>query len=569
MKRIVNGNIFTKVAIVLIIAARIHTALIRYFDNDEFSHMHWVWLMASGKIPYRDFFFYITPFFQWIQIPIFLLPPGGYVLLIARLSQLVTYLAVTFLIYMLSRKFADKTTAILAAVIFLTFPMTFDKTIDIRPDTLMMLLYLIPVYIAINSKPLTPLLLVLGGASISLGFLMLPKILFAIPALLYLFMLTKQILRPKNIVLFLLGALIPAIILMVYLVSHGILQDAFLAITRDSVAVNAGKSPFSPWKALSPWPLVYMAEGGPSLPWYVNTGIWITALAGLILYFIKKPAFGVFFLLYFAAGILFLFLFPAPYLQYFFPLSVFAAFLSAYLYIYCIRALIRLAGTLHVPKFGIGIMILSYGVLALLLGTSFTQQYLLRVSPGMANTEQMSVIADLPMIRSGESVYDMVGSYVFRPDGYFICCHPYQEFVDNLSRKVPTLRESLIATKTKFIILDRTGMSLWQPRVADLDFLKKNYLPSAKNWKIYPLGVKFLCYNGSCFQADADNRVLGDATATLTIPIGETFTLATVPEGNSVTIDGKMYSQKVPLSAGTYSFTIPDTISEFTLKLVR
>ncbi len=106
-------------------------------------------------------------------------------------------------------------------------------------------------------------------------------------------------------------------------------------------------------------------------------------------------------------------------------------------------------------------------------------------------------------------------------------------------------------------------------RQADLDFLKKNYLPSAKNWKIYPLGVKFLCYNGSCFRADADNRVLGDTTATLTIPIGETFTLVTVPQGNTVTIDGKMYSQKVPLSAGTYSFTVPHTISEFTLKLIR
>ncbi len=451
MKRIVNGNIFAKVAIVLIVAARIHTALIRYFDNDEFSHMHWVWLMANGKIPYRDFFFYITPFFQWIQIPIFLLPPGGYVLLIARLSQLVTYLAVTFLIYMLSKKFADKTTAILAAVIFLTFPMTFDKTIDIRPDTLMMLLYLIPVYLAINSKPLTPFLLVLGGASISLGFLMLPKILFAIPALLYLFMLTKQILRPKNIALFLLGALIPAIILIVYLVSHGIMQDAFYAITRDSVAVNAGKSPFSPWKALSPWPLVYMAGGGPSLPWYVNTGIWITALAGLILYFIKKPAYGVFLPPLFRSR------YP---ISLSFPCSVSAVFLSAFRV--CLISFRILIYILY-PRIGTsrGFTPCSEARKSdrcpVLRSTCSPFGYIVYptvptpVSPGMANTEQMSVISDLPMIRSDEPVYDMVGSYVFRPDGYFICCHPYQEFVDHLSKKVPTLRESLVATKTKFI----------------------------------------------------------------------------------------------------------------------
>ena len=72
----------------------------------------------------------------------------------------------------------------------------------------------------------------------------------------------------------------------------------------------------------------------------------------------------------------------------------------------------------------------------------------------------------------------MVGSYVFRPDGYYICCHPYAEFAHKLtSGPGLDLAKSFIANKTKFLVMDRVGFVFWKSLDADKAFLLTNYLP--------------------------------------------------------------------------------------------
>jgi len=140
-------------------------------------------------------------------------------------------------------------------------------------------------------------------------------------------------------------------------------------------AVNAGKIPFSPWKALSPYPLVYVISGGPSLPWQVNTAIWIMSIIGLLPFIIRRPLYGVYLLIFTICGIVFLFEFPAPYTQYFLPLSVFAGISAAFL-IYCLNGALRLILKQNViPEF---IYMIVIGTMLYAMVVSFKTQFDIR-----------------------------------------------------------------------------------------------------------------------------------------------------------------------------------------------
>ena len=124
------------------------------------------------------------------------------------------------------------------------------------------------------------------------------------------------------------------------------------------------------------------------------------------------------------------------------------------------------------------------------VASSFAQQYFDRNSVGGSNFEQLQVIRDLLNVsKEDETVHDMVGSYVFRPDGYYICCHPYGEFRHLLKIQLPSLIESFKQRQTKFVIMDRTAKVFWQTPEPEKSFLYANFLPS-KYYKIYTLGRK-------------------------------------------------------------------------------
>lgn len=464
--------------------------LIRYFDPDEFAHLHWAYLVSIGQLPYRDFFFYIAPVFQWFLYPLFKLPPNPDILIFARLVQFLTYLGLIFLLYKITVSLLNRSVAILTILIFSVFPMTFDKTLEVRPDILMTGLFLASVYSLLKNKYF------LSGLLFSLSLLVIPKIIFAIPAIGYL--LFRQI-RINKLIYFIIGLLIPFILFTGYLLKNNLLPLALQSIFQDSLIVNSGKDAFRPWVALSPFPLVYVNNGGISFPWIVNTAIWLAALAGLVILLVRKQIWGIFFLLFFTGATFFLFLFPVPYLQYFIPLTALASILAAILLKQLNRWLIQAHEEIgqfralrrRGPSVSEGSQDtrnwtndLSALILILLL-ISFFLQFRERIKPD--NREQLGVIRDvLAISQPSDTFYDMVGSYVFRPDGYYICCHPYYEFIDKLSYQLPTLRDSLVTNQTKFVVLDRSGQSLWKPLPEDLNYLLTHYQPSGYP-KIYVL----------------------------------------------------------------------------------
>jgi len=264
-KRIIR--LAATVFMLLVIFGRLHLSFVRYFDSDEMSHMHWAWLVAKGNIPYRDFFFYNLPGYQYLISWPFLLPPSSSILILTRIWQLVMYLGAAVLLHRIARKLTRSTlTALLSVVIFLTFPMTFDKTIDIRPDISMMLLYMLAVDIVINNTKWNSWRLIAVGLCVAASvFITLKTVIFALPALAYLYLTHKPSPTVKQILITLAGLVIPAVIFILFLALTGALPNAITMVTRDGFAVSAGKSPFSPWGGLgSPFPK-FFSTGVPPL----------------------------------------------------------------------------------------------------------------------------------------------------------------------------------------------------------------------------------------------------------------------------------------------------------------
>lgn len=64
-----------KIILILITVAlilRIPILLVRYFDPDEFEHLHAARNIYHGMIPYRDYFEHHTPFLHFFISPLYL-----------------------------------------------------------------------------------------------------------------------------------------------------------------------------------------------------------------------------------------------------------------------------------------------------------------------------------------------------------------------------------------------------------------------------------------------------------------------------------------------------------------
>lgn len=231
-------KVYRVVILLLIVFAfffRISLLKIRFFDPDEFQHLHGARLIYHGQLPYRDYFDHHTPFLHFIMsglYPIFGEEIG--ILFVARALMMVFTAVILCLIYILT-KILYKSDAGLFAVLFLSYVLMFqEKTIEIRPDLPAVAFWLASLIFMVkgikkNSNSFAPLWFLYSGLSVGIAIMFTQKTMFALAgqfiALVWLFFDPRlefsKIRRLKLIGIFIGGVSIPIILTCIYFLVRG------------------------------------------------------------------------------------------------------------------------------------------------------------------------------------------------------------------------------------------------------------------------------------------------------------------------------------------------------------
>ncbi|KKS89997.1 MAG: hypothetical protein UV63_C0008G0017 [Microgenomates group bacterium GW2011_GWC1_43_11] len=571
--------VLSTVFLIALLLSRLHIGLVRFFDPDETANANWAYLISQGLLPYRDFFYYYTPLFHWLFAPFFLLPEGPYLIIIFRIIAWSIYVALMYTLYKIVYTISqDRLTALLSCFIFIVFPMTFDKVIEIRPDILMTSLFFIGVYALYTAKKVQSQQFFISGLCIAVSCLVFMKMIFAFPALLYLLLWNFSIKHAsvwiqKQIVPFCFGFFIPFVLFMLYLYSHSILYLALDDIVRGSIITNMSSGIyFSLLDALRPWPIVYLSKGGITLPWIVQIGIWIFGFLGIPIVILRNRRFGLFIVLFVLFAILFLFIFRRPFVQYFIPLSIIVSVSGAYMLVWCFRFFHHMCMEKLTPLFFIKATIFYIPPITLisLLLTSYFMQYRERAVP--TNGEQLEVLRLVhEHIPKNETVVDLAGSYLYRTSGFLYHVASYATYIDVFDPKAETLTQSLERNQTKYVVLDQKAYIFWTPKPDDIQFIFTHYLPSP--WfKIYTPGVKFVCNRGSCIQYNLHNQPAFDYPSdSFSLHIKGNYIFTTEPKGQIVRFNGIQMAdgEEKEFLPASYRLTLFSPVRSFILQFSK
>jgi 4-amino-4-deoxy-L-arabinose transferase-like glycosyltransferase len=214
---------------------RIPLLEIRYFDPDEFQHLHGAHQIYHGQIPYRDYFDHHTPLLHFILSALY--PIFGEeidIVFAARWLMMVFTAAILYLTYLLTRMLYKDDTGLIA-VLFLSYVLMFlEKTIEIRPDVPAVALWLASLIFMVkgirrNSASFSPLWFLFSGLCIGTAIMFTQKSLFAfnglIITLIWMFLdPRKGFTRMRSLKLagiFLGSVLIPIILVCIFFYANG------------------------------------------------------------------------------------------------------------------------------------------------------------------------------------------------------------------------------------------------------------------------------------------------------------------------------------------------------------
>ncbi len=471
----------------------------RFFDVDEFTHMHWAADMARGQKPYVDFFTFFTPGFYWMLMPLFwLYSRNPMIFLAARMSMLFVFAGTVCLIGILFALLRSRRYALLPMVLLAFLPMPYDKFLEIRPDNVATFLGLagvvVQVYAMLNrGKKDIHRWWLTAGISYALSLVVLVKTLpFVVMGVIIasvdagFWEWVSDCFRRKRIIhynlalpykMFILGLAGVLGIFVLWLLSLGHLSTVWYSLTKMAFEANTVGQLYSMEPNLFFFPNVsFYGDWGITRPLIINHTIWIVGvIAGtyrLVTPFLTADGkrervlsellVSSIFILSVIGYVMF---FPLKHSQYLIPIAIFIVWFAAD---FCIEVLRfcrkNLFGDISVV---ILILLFSYvlaketvHVNALKLITSNTVQ--------LTQTNQL-----LTMIGPNGTVLDLDGRLIFWKDPYYICCLPFGTFEQYLSHKPPSLSDALESERIQYIFQGDSGRlgQLW----SDLPYIESHY----------------------------------------------------------------------------------------------
>jgi 4-amino-4-deoxy-L-arabinose transferase-like glycosyltransferase len=309
------------VILILVLIAfilRIPLLQIRYYDPDEFQHLHGARQIYHGEIPYRDYFDHHTPFLHFIMSGLYpFVGDNIQILDVARSLMLVFTAFILCLTFILTKKLYS-TDAGLLAVLFLSYVLMFlEKTLEIRPDLGAVIFWLASMIFMVKGVQEKPSLrfFMLSGLSMGIALMFTQKSMFGLPgiflALIYPFIDRrigigwKQ--NAKLVLAFLLGISIPLVLTCLFFLAHGALWQF---INCNFIMNSQWKMRFSP--------MGYIRQLINQNPFFLVMGL--AGLLANIVWMYKKEEVSkgiyipIFCTLSVMAG---LFILPVPYRQYY------------------------------------------------------------------------------------------------------------------------------------------------------------------------------------------------------------------------------------------------------------
>lgn len=444
-----------------ILYLRFQIGLTRFFDDDEFTHMMRSYLISSGQIPYRDFGYFYSPIFAALFAPFFvLLKEQATVVYLARSLEFAIFLAGVVAIFFLGREVAGTKTGFLAAFLWSFLPLGLDKTIEIRPDNLAIVFWLVSLLFLLKTR------FFWAGIFFGLAVAVIIKIAFVYPGFVvfFLFNLKKDFHKSlKSIIRFHLAAILPILILLLFFLPFGVLGQAIYSIFIMPVEVSQayGVKYFVPYFPFLPNDAFYGLPG-KSLAWFLSNLILVLGLVGLVRSRIKTvliPAF-------FSVSLALLYLYRITLVQYFLPILLILVWGAAELLADLFDFVCSRTKLVFVVLWLIFLGTMTYG---------FRQTGLIHLRWG--NSHQVWLVSTvLAYSQPGDYFFDGTGYHLFRPSGYWLCCEFFGDWAGRLSRPLPDFIDSLKATQTKYVLeMPRIG------RLAEKDrkFIKDNYFPTA------------------------------------------------------------------------------------------
>ncbi|HEV7858639.1 MAG TPA: glycosyltransferase family 39 protein [Pyrinomonadaceae bacterium] len=453
----------------------------REIDIDEFQHLHAAWMVSQHYVIYKDFWENHTPLFYYLLLPLFrLCREGPFLVLIARVIMSCTACGILYLTYALARIHHDRLTSSLAVLVLSYMFIFMGKSIEVRPDQLVLMLWLgaLLIYIRSLSKGQS-LALFYAGFLLGVAYLFSPKALLPCAAMSLTFPVLSYLQGSGRAVLrflkmqgsFTVGFLIPVSVCLAFFYHAGTLKEMLSCTVLDNFTYPNNYRP------------TYLLN-------LRNICFFLLAFAGLIIHLreLRKSSMRVhasqlallipcMFLL-----VVFLFLMTAPYAQ---SALLFAPMLA----IYGAVALRKSLDGILMPQTGVdetkskrfGLrakrLLFFTGTVAagfIIPGTMI----ILKAHPfSGTNTEQFKRMEYvLKVTQPTDAVFDGESAYVFRPQAYYYSAlfHAIVWRIEGggIKQDIP---QSLISTNCRVMIYDERVATL--PQSVQL-FLRANYEPS-------------------------------------------------------------------------------------------
>src|SRR3989338_3816156 len=119
----------------LLLYFRLDLGIRRYFDIDEFAHLHWGYNLFLGQKPYADFFYLFPPFFLYpVAFIMSIFGRSAVSLIAARIFIFTVFAGICLFLYLLSLLLNSRYFAMMVVAVFAFLPMPYDKMLEIRPD---------------------------------------------------------------------------------------------------------------------------------------------------------------------------------------------------------------------------------------------------------------------------------------------------------------------------------------------------------------------------------------------------------------------------------------------------